>query len=75
MCQCICNDVKCIYKNKEDICKLDVKIASEVFNTFGLTTCEVGIGTMPIPPNRKRSINYTINKMLIQKKQEKTGDV
>lgn len=73
--QCICDDVNCIYKNKEHICKLDVKIASEVFDIFGLTTCEVGIGKMPIPPNRRRSINYTINKMLIQKKQEETGDV
>jgi hypothetical protein len=73
----LCTDVTCIFKylgyntqshSKPGMCKLNNTIAKQIFEEYGVTTCEFGMGQTELDISVKRNIYKTINQMVREEK-------
>jgi hypothetical protein len=77
-----CDDVNCMFKYsgygiskyaKPNTCKLNNNIAKQVFDDFGVTTCELGLGQANLDKTEMRKVFHQINQMI--KEERANGDL
>jgi len=67
-----CNDVVCLFKymkKGDDRCRLNNNIASQIFNEYGITTCEIGLHQIQYNNIVKQAI-ITIHQMIREGKRD-----
>lgn len=73
-----CRDVKCIFKflsynsgnhyGKPHHCKLNNNIAKQIFEEYGITTCEFGLGQHEMSLKERQQIYRVVNQMIREEK-------